>query len=393
MYFPLGIKDSITLWNFTTPNDFPELKNRVKYGFETAVHFQKILPFGTVRNFNINGQQYFTRLSRPNKIWVFNGYYSGEKSYVSPNPENYKSEWDKFLEKYKDVFQIIASVLAAILIEVITAGTGTAFAVKLIWEVAAELLINIPVSIFERKMGDDVAANLSLIFSFLPFLDAKFLRIGGVSKEISQKISKELLDSGITDSTKLAQFYDNLGTDSEKYLFSRVLQQRPEDIEKAFAGLFKQVFSDPETNKKIFTKLAFKDKTWWKTVGLQVSTAMTLCLMKSIFSTNYSEEQYNRMNDFMVSFFEKVGDEKGQKIIQKTLQIPKSQDLLIKMVMSDTSNTKEVEKLTIEYVKQTWNVPDEHKNMVRHILDSLTNLDKQKIDKNIKDIDSTMLKQ
>lgn len=388
MYFPLGIKDSVQLWNFATPSDFPELKKRAKYGFETATHFQKILPFGTVRNFNINGQQYLTKLSRPNKVWVFKGYYSGEKPYVSPDPEQYKSEWDKFLEKYKDAFQIIASVLAAIIIEIATAGTGTAFAVKLILEVAAELLINVPVSIFERKMGDDAAANLSLIFSFLPFLDVKFLRIGGVSKEISQKISKELLDSGITDAAGLAKFYDNLSTDSEKYLFSRVLQQRPEDIEKSFGGLFKQVFSDPETNKKIFTKLAFKDKIWWKTAGLQLSTAMTLCFMKTMFSTNYSEEQYNRMNDFMVNFFEKVGDEKGQKIIQKTLEIPKAQDSLVKIVMSDTSNLKETKKLVKEYLSQVSPYSEDENKILHAILDSIKIERKQK---NNIDIDPTMI--
>jgi hypothetical protein len=393
MYFPLGIEDNVLLWNFATPSNFPELKKLVKNEFDTAEHFQKILPFGTVRNFRINSKQYLTKLSRPNKVWVFKGYYSGDEPYVGPDPEQYKTEWDKFLEKYKDAFQIIASVLAAIVIEVATAGTGTAFAVKLMLEVAAELVINIPVSIYERKMGDDAAANLSLIFSFLPFLDVKSLRIGGVSKKISQNIAKDLSEKQITSSIDLAKYYDSLETDAEKYLFSQVLQQRPEDIEKAFKGLFKQVFKDPETNKKIFTKLAFKDKTWWKTAGLQLSAAMSLCFMKSVFTTNYSEEQYNKMNNFMKSFFSKVGDEKGQKIIQKTLEIPEAQDNLVKMVVSDTSNTKEVEKLASEYIKQTWNVSKEHNLMIRHILDSLEILDNREKYKNIKDIDSTMLKQ
>lgn len=401
MYFPLSIEKNIELWKFVTPDDFPEIKKLEKGDFwwkkVTAQHLNKILPMGTVRNFKIGGIQYLTSLTateETNGYWVFNGYKGdNNKFYESPNPENYKSEWDKFLDKYKDAFQIIASILVAIIIEVATAGTGTAFALKLLLEVGAELLINIPVSMYERKMGDDVGANLSLLFSFLPFLDVKYLKIGGVSKEISEKMAKELLDSGITDSKGLAKFYDGLDTDTEKYLFSQVLQQRPENIEKAFGGLFKQVFSDPETNKKIFTKLAFKDKTWWKTAGLQLSTAMTLCVMKSIYSTNYSQEQYDKMNNFMISFFKKVGDEKGQKIIQKTLVTPGAEEKLVKMVMSDTSNTKEVAKLASEYIKQTWNVPKEHKLMIRHALDSLKNLDNQEIDKNIKDIDSTMLKQ
>jgi hypothetical protein len=70
-----------------------------------------------------------------------------------------------------------------------------------------------------------------------------------------------------------------------------------------------------------------------------------------------------------------------------------AEEKLVKMVMSDTSNTKEVAKLASEYIKQTWNVSKEHKLMVRHVLDSLKNLDNQEIDKNIKDIDSTVLKQ
>ena len=405
MYFPLGIEESIELWKFVTPDDFPEIKKLEKGDFwwkkATAQHFNTILPMGTVRNFKIDGIQYLTSLTateETNGYWVFNGYKdNNNKFYESPDPENYKDEWDKFLDKYKDAFQIIASILVAIIIEVATAGTGTALAAKLLLEVVAELAINIPVSMYERKMGDDVGANLSLLFSLLPFIDTKLLwrgkGIAGVRKPVAVKIAKELLDSGITDSKGLAKFYDGLDTDAEKYLFSQVLQQRPETIEKAFGELFKQVFSDPETNRKIFTKLEFKDKNWWKTAGLQLSTAMNLCVMKSIFATDYSKEQYDKMNNFMVSFFQKVGDEKGQKIIQKTLETPEAEEKFVKMVFSDTSNTKEVAKLASDYIKLTWNVPKEHKLTVRQALDSLYNLDKQEINKNMIDIDSTKLKQ
>ena len=392
MYFPLNIEDSVILWKFATPSDFPKLRERPKNEFDTAVHFQKILPFGTVRNFRINGKQYLTKLSRPNSVWVFKGYYSGSEPYVSPDPEDYKSDWDKFLEKYKDAFQIIASVLAAIIIEVITAGTGTALAVKLVWEVVAELAINIPVSMYERKMGDDAAANLSLLFSFLPFLDTKLLGIAGASKGVSQKIARELLDSGINDGVGLAKFYDNVGTDAEKYLFSQVLQQRPETIEKALGGMFKQIFADPVTNKKIFRKLAFKDKTWWKTAGLQLSTALTLCLMKSVFTTDYSEDQYNRMNEFMEIFFAKVGEDTGQKMVQKTLDSPKAQDSIVKLIYKTPKDIKEAEKVAIDYINETWDVKQERRDKVRKMLDSLAILDKQNIDYKQVEVDSTNLK-
>ena len=388
MYFPLNIENSIELWKLATPSDFPKLRERPKNELDTEVHFQKILPFGTVRNFRINGRQYLTNLSRPNKVWVFKGYYSGSEPYVSPDPEDYKSDWDKFLEKYKDAFQIIASMLVAIIIEVATAGTGTAFAVKLMLEVVGELAINIPISMYERKMGDNAAANLSLLFSLLPFLDTKLLGIAGVSKKTSEKIARELLDSGINDGVGLAKFYDNLDTDAEKYLFSQVLQQRPETIEKALGGMFKQIFADPVTNKKIFRKLAFKDKTWWKTAGLQLSTAMTLCLMKSVFTTDYSEDQHNRMSEFMETFFIKAGDDNGQKIIQKTLDSPKAQDLLVKIVMSDTSNMKETKKLVKEYLVQVSPYSKDENKLLQAILDSIKNERKQK---NNIDIDSTMI--
>lgn len=376
MYFPLGIKDSITLWNFATPSDFPDIVKGAKNRFDTATHFQKILPFGTVRNFKIDGKQYLTRLSRPNNVWVFKGYYSGDEPYVGPDPEKYKSDWDKFLEKYKDAFQIIVSVLVAVIIEVATAGTGTAFAVKLLIEVVAELAINYPISEYERKMGDDAAANLSLLFSFLPFLDTKLLGIAGVSKKTSEKIARELLDSGINDGVGLAKFYDNLDTDAEKYLFSQVLQQRPETIEKALGGMFKQIFADPVTNKKIFRKLAFKDKTWWKTAGLQLSTAMTLCLMKSVFTTDYSEDQYNRMNEFMEIFFAKVGEDAAKKMVEKTLDSPKAQDSLTTMVFKKT-NRKEKEKLALDWVRETYKVTDKEREYAIKVFDSLAELDNE----------------
>jgi hypothetical protein len=372
MYFPLNIEDSVKLWKFATPSDFPDFSNGniQKTNFDTAVHFEKILPFGTVRNFKIDGKQYLTRLSRPNNVWVFKGFYSGDEPYVSPDPEDFKSDWDKFLEKYKDAFQIIASVLAAIIIEVATAGTGTAFAVKLLIEVVAELAINAPIAWYEHKMGDDAAAGLSLLFSLLPFLDTKFLGIAGVRKPVAEKIAKELLDSGINDGVGLAKFYDNLATDEEKYLFSQVLQQRPETIEKALGGMFKQIFADPVTNKKIFRKLAFKDKTWWKTAGMQFTVGISLCLMKIMFSKNYSQKEYDKMKYFIEDYFTRVGDEEGHKDINELLKSPDGLESMKKFIKTE-KYTKEESEMVVEEFTKHFKITDIEKK--RKIMDSVNN--------------------
>jgi hypothetical protein len=345
-YFPLDIESTIKLWEFATPEDFPELLKLEKGDFWwkkiTAQHLNKILPAGTVRNFSINGIQYLTSLTATDDskgYWVFKGYLgSNGQYYQSPDPEEYKNEWDKFVEKYGTITQVVLSVLAAIVIEVLTAGTGTALAVKLLYEVMVELAINIPIALHELKKGDNFGAGLSIIFSFLPFLNTRLLGLGKISKNVSEEMAKKLASANITDGAGLARFYDNLETDDEKYLLSMVLKQSPEVIEKSFKDFLENIFKDPKFDKKILRKIAFKDRLWWKDAGMQVTAALSLIALKLKYGNSFSQQEYKRMNDFVVSVFKEMGEDEGQKFTAEVLQDTVKTESFVKIAMADTLN-------------------------------------------------------
>lgn len=379
MYFPLNIEKTIKLWEFATPEDFPDIlkleKGKVWWNKITASHLNKILPTGTVRNFTVNGVQYLTSLTATDKTkgyWVFNGYLgSNNQFYKSPNPDDYKTEWDKFVEEYGAITQIVLSVLAAIVIEVLTAGTGTALAVKLLYEVMVELAINIPIALHELKKGDNFGAGLSIVFSFLPFLNTRLLGLGKISKNVSEEMAKKLASANITDGAGLARFYDNLETDEEKYLLSMVLKQSPDVIEKSFKDFLKNIFSDPKFDKKILRKIAFKDRLWWKDAGLQLGSALSLIALKLKYGNSFSQQEYKRMNDFVESVLTQMGDEKGQDIIAKTLTDPMKTDSLVKIAMSDTLNS-EVKQLMKDVVEDLPYEPSETvKKLMKAKLDSI----------------------
>jgi hypothetical protein len=378
-YFPLTAEKSIKLWEFVTPDDFPDIVKLEKGNFwwkkATAQHLNKILPAGTVRNFSIDGIQYLTSLTateKTNGYWVFNGYLGTNKQYYqSPDPEQYKDDWDKFVEKYGTITQIVLSVLAAIIIEVLTAGTGTALALKLLYEVAAELVINLPFAMHELKKGDNFGAGLSLMFSFLPFLNTRLFGLGKISKNVTEEMAKKLASANITDGAGLARFYDNLETDDEKYLLSMVLKQSPDVIEESFKGFFKNIFNDPKFNKKILRKIAFKDRLWWKDAGMQVTAALSLIALKLSYGNSFSQQEYKRMNDFVVSVFKEMGEDEGQKFTAEVLQDTVKTESLVKIAMADTLN-KETKLLMKDVVENLpYNPSDTVKKLLKAKLDSI----------------------
>ena len=252
---------------------------------------------GTVKSFtsSIDNKKYKTWIGTNKKDfkgkWVFLGYYTQDGlPYKNPNPDEYKSQWEKFVEIYGTSFQIGASLVALVAIEYFTAGIGTSLATRLTLEILAELAINIPVSIAERKLGDPAAANLSIIFSFLPLINPKLGRaLIGADLKLSESIANKLAKHKITNGTDMAKIYDEILTEPEKYLFSKVMKLEPQIIEDAINLSMKEILSDGKFNKKMLEKLLWKDRDWWKEGGLQFSAAMVFMIGKSLTTHTFSE--------------------------------------------------------------------------------------------------------
>lgn len=360
-YFPDG-ENNITFWDsIPLPTDFGtyeksneivrnwnESGNPPKFDEITAENLGKIIQIGDVRNFrNPNdGKTYHARI-RANKDtnghWVFVGYISNDgTAYVQPNPDDYKSWWEKFVEEWGTTFQIIAGIIAIIAIEYFTAGLGTSLAMRIALEIGAELLINIPVSIAERSLGDDAAANLSIAFSFLPLLNAGVLRSIGimkqVPKEVAESLSNKMAKKTITSGEDLAKFYDELEDPFEKYVFSRVIKQ-PAVVSQGIESTIKNALKDGKFNKDVLKRLAFKDRDWWKEAGLQFSTAMALVIGKSMTTHTYTEQEFERMNSLVAEIVKSYGDEAAQTFTSYSIENPQDTIKVVNaLTITDTTS-------------------------------------------------------
>jgi hypothetical protein len=171
-------------------------------------------------------------------------------------------------------------------------------------------------------------------------------------------MAKKLASANITDGAGLAKFYDNLETDDEKYLLSMVLKQSPDVIEKSFKDFLENIFKDPKFDKKILRKIAFKDRLWWKDAGMQVTAALSLIALKLKYGNSFSQQEFKRMNDFVVSVFTEMGEDEGQKFTAEVLQDTVKTESFIKIAMADTLN-KDTKLLMKDVIKNLSYNPNE----------------------------------
>jgi hypothetical protein len=321
MYFPLNIS-KIQKNTITTPEMFkrPEAFQNIP---DTIQILEKILPPGTIREFRI-GEDYYTLTvaidrSNPNQVkLVFNGYKNqdGEK-YVSPNPEDYKSSWEKFLDDFGGLFQLIGSVVVLVLIGSLTSGLGLSLGFRIALEILGELLINIPVAAYEYKKGESSQAQLSLLFSLLPLLN---MEIWGksITKEMFQSISQKLAQSEIKSGDDLAKFYNTL-TEEEKYAFSRVMQQQPDRLKKIVEEGTKKILDEGLRNKEIIQKVLLKHQNWWKDLGVQGGLVFMVMTVKSLMpNRDLSQQEIERMERFAADIEEQLNRDE-QRILQQRM--------------------------------------------------------------------------
>jgi len=364
-YFPdngsLKMRESIAV-----PSDYPYAVEYIQKWREanpnhdiffqdlTAEVLNRLLPLGTVSSFTDKGKKYGTSILLNKETeykWVFNGYRSKDGTfYEAPNPEDFMSWWEKTVKEWGTTIQIIGSILIIIAVEFFTAGTATPLVLKILLEIGLELALNIPISIAERSLGDPVAANLSIVFSFLPVLSPGLLRsmglAGKLTKEMAAELSERVSKAGIKNADDMARFYDSLKNEPNgealQYAFSRVIKQNPELIAKDIQQIVKQTTK----SQKFLKKLAFKDRDWWKELGMQGGTALTIVIWKIFNTTTFSQEQYKRMNLLVQSIVDNYGYETAQEFVSNGIDNPDDMKTVIDSLSSGIdTNTREGKKI------------------------------------------------
>jgi len=187
-------------------------------------------------------------------------------------------------------------------------------------------------------------------FSFLPVLSPGLLRsmglAGKLTKEMAAELSERVSKAGIKNADDMARFYDSLKNEPNgealQYAFSRVIKQNPELIAKDIQQIVKQTTK----SQKFLKKLAFKDRDWWKELGMQGGTALTIVIWKIFNTTTFSQEQYKRMNLLVQSIVDNYGYETAQEFVSNGIDNPDDMKTVIDSLSSGIdTNTREGKKI------------------------------------------------
>lgn len=319
MYLPEESEDTISYIRFVTCEDFQKGEFCNRYSINTE-YLQKIYPPGAIKSFEISTKKYIATIGwDPQRGLVFLGYRVRGTSdyYVSPNPEDFKTDWEKWFDKYGTVFQIVGSVVALAAISYFTGGMALPVAYRLGLEILVEAAINIPVALYEYKKGNEASGNLSLMFSLLPLIQLPPLK--GISKETLESISQKLSQTTIESGSDVAKFYDEALTETEKYAFSRVMKQDPYYLKKMLDKEVYNLIKLKSADKNFLKKILFKNQNWWKELGLQFPAAIALVLSKNVFGEDASEVEKQKLEKFLISFLQKHGQESLEKGVEEII--------------------------------------------------------------------------
>lgn len=339
IYLPSDVENSIEKYSSDITWDAFKDGLKISQNFNLDnKSLQKILTPGTVRKFKIKGEPYAGVVNYDDsKGLTFKGYRNqAGQYYKTPNPEDFKSEFEKFMDKWGVTFQIVGSIVVSALIEKFTLGLGTPLALRILAQIGTELAFNIPFAVYEIQKGDDMetALGLAVVFSLLPLVEFSPLIRGikGASKEVLESIAKKATDAG----NDVKKFGDSL-SETEKYVFSQVMKQDPEKFKEAFEAGLKDLFTKATQDKSILKKIALIDQKWWKSAGLQLSGAILILLGVSIYGPeSFSDAEKTRMMNFMKDVEAKLTPEQTQKLTLELINNPELAEPLIEVAKTDS---------------------------------------------------------
>jgi len=280
----------------------------------------QIYPQGSLRQFSVGDITYNICAERKDAAIYNLGFFEhGSKCsrpYVSPDPEDYKNAFEKFLDEHEMLYQVVGSIIIILGIEFFGAKLSISVGWRILLEILGELGLNIPVIQYDLKKGNEAQASLNLVFCLLPLIRPG---MSSSTKKAAREIGEKLGKKSITTSEELVEFYAKELTTEEQYIFSRVLQQNPEVLAKQMDETLKTLLQQAAKNPDIIRPILFRHKNWWKEAGAQGFAAFGLSILKELYFPDFSDDEKKRMTEFLMEIEQEMDDYKKDEFVEKLI--------------------------------------------------------------------------
>jgi len=240
----------------------------------------KLVPLNEISGFIVDGKEYHSQLRSENKgPWYFGCFINNSDNtdcYKNPELVDMRNDWDYIVDEWGDAIQIGLALVTAF----IPLG-GWAFAV----EIAIELTVGVIVAQRAFEKGENISGSLSILFGMLPMLKA-FKSFRGISAEAFEKLSKEIAEAGLKETSSVAEyisFYNKL--DEEGKMIMNQMFKQDEITRDAMIKELTQKLSDEATSKAIISTF---DDLFKKAAGM--APAQMIAYRLPIFKRLWARE-------------------------------------------------------------------------------------------------------
>jgi hypothetical protein len=252
--------------------------------------------------------------------------------YVSPKVEDIRTSWQKFLDDYGLPFQLVGSLLIAVLGTIATEGLGAPASWAMFFEIVGELGLNIPMAVREAQKGENISSTMSVLFAMLPMIKYG-VGLGKISDQTAQILADKLAKANIQTEKELLEFIKSL-PESEKLAMNMVLKQDPKNLKKISEQMVNQeTLKFLQNNRKnILGKLPLTSREWAKSLGVDILTVGPLMAYKFWKGENLKPEEARKLNGFILSF----PKQSQQEVVEALISDPK----LVEQAINNTEETK-----------------------------------------------------
>jgi hypothetical protein len=363
IYIP--VDSEIRFWDIDSISSAVDkhLKKQVKKKYredkdELIRNFSRILPIGSVASFMVGGSEYNTWVTKPSgsPVWEFKGYYRSEdrKPYQPPKWVDSRTNYQRFVDEYGFAIQIAAAVATA------AAGVlsgGAAWVLTA--EIVLELGLGVAVGLRELEKGENVSAALSFITGFLPMLKmSKLFR--GIPESDFIELSKNLAGAKLTNVDDYVTFYNELRSESQKMIMSKLLKQdeitknlllkelktsMADELPKLIVKEFKNIV---ESNPKLLKSIPFFERLWAR----ELTTNSFFIILGTLVNVIWGDKLNANAEDLkkLKGVYSVVPDELKKEIAFNLISNAEHLDKI-----SETKSFKDIEKLmNIDKTGTSW---------------------------------------
>jgi len=336
-----GISDTVNKFSKNYPKDDKQLLIR---------NISKVLPLGTVRQFNVGEEDYIGYLTRTEgtDFWKF-GYYRNsitKTPYTPPEWVDNRSDYQTFVDDYGFAIQITAAVATAI------AGLLTGGAA---WVLYAEILIEgglgLAVGLRELEKGENVSAALSFITGALPMLKlSKMFR--GIPNEVFAELSEKLSKAGLTKSSNVedyVKFYNGL-SESEQLVMSKLLTQDEvtrnlllKELKTAVSDdlpkiIIKELRNMVKAKPELLKNISFFNKLWARELSTNAFIILLGILVNAAWGDVLNSEDLEKLKGVYINIPEELQKEMAFNLLSNDAEVLKK--------LPQTESVKKIETFT-----------------------------------------------